>query len=204
MRATTRICNSFDSNYYREKLIDAYVEMILQKIEDEWNAFIVTIMFKQLAGRRIAVRAQMMSEASRVFHWISTDMVRNSKSEHGWKRLPMVLYCADYSYKEVCNINDTGHVQGVFLKPKRTRLKMGLIRYSKLEHDRLVGNHGLVERVRFDRISNTPDKATRYVLKSLRKRLIGSDEVALFPPSASELASPVYGRGQRLGLPSIS
>lgn len=190
----TRILGNNVSNQDLKKLVAAYGDW-LDELARERNAFMITVKFNELSGGELSKRMQMRREFERIVWWVTTPMVRHPYSENGWKQCPAGLACLDWPKtkkrkgklrKADVKINDGMHVQGIFLKPKKTDLGMGLISFTKRYQKKLLGRFGKVQEVRFDRLTKTIPKATRYVLTSMRQRRIEPDDIWIFPKSRSE------------------
>lgn len=189
------VWNEYDTNLHRERQVHAYAKWIEELLENGWNAFILTIMFRQLAGSTALIRSQMMQEAERIIWWLSEDMVRNPWSEIGWKKLPRVFYSLDWPVykrdkklsKQIIRANNGLHVQGILLKRKSTLLRQSLLSYVAEYQDHLRGKHNKVDVIDVKPIDRTPRVAGEYVLKAYQRRLIDDSGIMVLPKSLSEM-----------------
>ena len=180
---------------YTERQVHAYAKWIEELLENGWNAFILTIMFRQLAGSTALIRSQMMQEAERIIWWLSEDMVRNPWSEIGRKKLPRVFYSLDWPVykrdkklsKQIIRANNGLHVQGILLKRKSTLLRQSLLSYVAEYQDHLRGKHNKVDVIDVKPIDRTPRVAGEYVLKAYQRRLIDDSGIMVLPKSLSEM-----------------
>ena len=189
------VWNEYDTNLHRERQVHAYAKWIEELLENGWNAFILTIMFRQLAGSTALIRSQMMQEAERIIWWLSEDMVRNPWSEIGRKKLPRVFYSLDWPVykrdkklsKQISRANNGLHVQGILLKRKSTLLRQSLLSYVAEYQDHLRGKHNKVDVIDVKPIDRTPRVAGEYVLKAYQRRLIDDSGIMVLPKSLSEM-----------------
>ena len=189
------VWNEYDTNLHRERQVHAYAKWIEELLENGWNAFILTIMFRQLAGSTALIRSQMMQEAERIIWWLSEDMVRNPWSEIGRKKLPRVFYSLDWPVykrdkklsKQIIRANNGLHVQGILLKRKSTLLRQSLLSYVAEYQDHLRGKHNKVDVIDVKPIDRTPRVAGEYVLKAYQRRLIDDSGIMVLPKSLSEM-----------------
>lgn len=205
-----------DTDVERERIVRAYAKWVEELVEDGWNPFLLTIMFRPLSGKEARIetqmldrpqypgsikdyriRSQMLEEAERIIWWISRAMVRNPWSETGWRRLPRVLYSLDWPIpkrkkkdsKWMMNVNDGIHVQGIFLKRQSTQIGMSIVRYVRENQVMLLGKFGKVEEIDVEPIHRTPKIAADYVLKAYKRRLVNDSGIMTLPKALSEMKS---------------
>jgi hypothetical protein len=114
-----------------KQLIAGYTELIQQRIDEGFGAFLLTFMFKQLAGPPKALRIQMNDEVQRVYSTFVTRVVRNPRSEFLKDALPFLITVPDrpVSKKNKQNLSDLAingglHLHGILCVPGNSRLKV--------------------------------------------------------------------------------
>jgi hypothetical protein len=76
-----------------KQLIAGYAELIQQRIDEGFSGFLLTFMFKQLAGSPRALLLQTNDDVQRVYSTFVTRVVRNPRSEFLKDRLPLLITC---------------------------------------------------------------------------------------------------------------
>jgi hypothetical protein len=133
-----------------EQLIAGYTELIQQRIDQGFNAFLLTFMFKSLAGSPKAFLLQMNNEVQRVYSTFVTRVVRSPRSEFMKDALPLLITVPDRPVYKVTKqkssnlkINGGLHLHGFLCVPRNSRLKIDVpthfqVRRALYVKDRLL------------------------------------------------------------------
>jgi hypothetical protein len=131
----------------------------------------------------------------RVYSTFITRVVRNPRSALFKDALPVLLGCPDRpvrknkkSTKDDVEINDGLHVHGILLVPKNSRLSHGAKKHFRLNKRFYVNGHHRIERIHLKRIKFTPDEATKYALKGLKRGWVNYERIIVLPRAKSELS----------------
>ncbi len=176
-------------------LLDAYVLMVIDRIEAGWTPYFLSFMFHPLSGGNQARIAQMTREIERVYAKVLTRIVRNPNSNSGAELCPFWLACPDWpvpkSNKDHFNdlaINDGLHFHVLVLIPPTTRM-VEQFNLHIASHQQLYAPPGsALARIDVVTIRETPEVAARYILKSLERGRIDAGEIFVLPRSRSELS----------------
>src|SRR5215207_6446888 len=105
-------------------MIEAYGEYVADKMDSEWNAYILSLMFRQLRGSRDGIVEQMQRENERVYSTLLTRVVRDPTAEKNQRQLPIWLRCPDLPVPKRAKvdisevtINDGLHMHAIALEP---------------------------------------------------------------------------------------
>lgn len=185
MRYHHRKCTSRGQKPSRQQLIDAYCQLLNGYIERGWDAYLVSFMFHQLPGGEKARLEQMKRNVTRVKEVLTTRIVRFPKSAAGSLRKPIFLGMPDLPVPKKrktkildYTINDGLHYQAILAVPPKNRLKTSLPEHFKIHHRLYLGDEGL-RTIQLEPLVETPKKAVRYTLKSLKRHRFDEDEIGL-------------------------
>ena len=76
-------------------LISGYTDLVEQRVQDGWQPYLITFMFKRLPGNKSSVIKQMRDEIERVYATLVTRVVRKPRSPKSADRLPVLIGFAD-------------------------------------------------------------------------------------------------------------
>jgi hypothetical protein len=188
-------CNYYDTPDFRIKIIQEYANFVQRYINREWKPYIITFMFKDLPGGMEAILSQMEDEVMRVYSTFITRVVRNPRSALFKDALPILLGCPDRPVRknkknavDDVKINDGFHVHGILLVPKHSRLSHGAKKHFRLNERFYVNEHHRIERIHLKRIKFTPEEATKYALKGLKRGWVNYERIIVLPRARSELS----------------
>lgn len=160
------------------------------RVDAGFEPSLVTFMFARLPGNPSAVVGQMRDEATRVFSALITRVVRRPRRSVG--SLPIMIAAPDAPVPK-CNKNTAGsaqnagvHMHGVLLLPPRSRLRTNIVEHFRL-NDALYRGRSL-ERIDVRPITHSPQRVVDYLLKGIRRRRFGLDDMLVLPRAISELA----------------
>ncbi|WP_128755428.1 hypothetical protein [Metarhizobium album] len=174
----------------------AYIEMTTDRIEKGFKPFILTFMFNQLSGGDEGVRKQMIDSMHGIYgHLLSRITRRPSKD---LADLPLWVFCQDWPVPKdskttlsQASINDGCHVHAFVLLPPKTRGDFDLVRYVEEEQQKLIALDAgkPIERIHAVEVTETPERAAEYVIKSVDRKRIGIDGIECFPLARSEMTT---------------
>lgn len=168
--------------------------MVTERVAAGWKPYLLSFMFEQIGGSPQRVQKVMEAEAERVYATLLTRIVRDPLSpSHAWKR-PVWIGCVDFpvpkhgrkALRDV-SLNDGAHLHFIALVGPNPRMKESLAEHLDEDQARYV-RHPLF-RIHAVEITDTPARATRYVLKSLERGRVSPDDVIVLPRAVSELRS---------------
>lgn len=177
------------------EVIDAYGEWVKEYIAKGWQAYIVTFMFKPLRGENRYSFVRRMKQSVEIFYsTLVTRVVRYNRSRALQHLLPRLIAAPDLpvfkhakqSIGDVC-INEGVHFHAIVLIPKVSRLKTILAEHVRDKYDTYVHKKGRVAKIDVEPISDTPRRATGYVLKAVKNGVMPVDEILVLPKAMSEL-----------------
>jgi hypothetical protein len=147
-RLLTANNGKYHSREHLKAIVNAYGEMIWNYINDGWDAYMVSILFHQLAGSRKTKVLQMNYEIGRVYNRLATRMVRKASSPRWSGYCPIGFFVpdlpvpkkrkADKSTIADVSINDGLHMGGIILANRWARIQGSLVDHFKGEKDRYV------------------------------------------------------------------
>jgi hypothetical protein len=175
------------------ELLQGYAQMVTDRIDASWQPYLLTFMFNPIGGSPRRVAEVMEKEVERVYATLLPRIVRKPRSEpHLWKR-PIWIGCPDWPVpkhdrqdKQYVLPNDGQHPHVVALMPPVSRLREPLDDHIHDEQPRYVRDP--LFRIDAVEIDRDPDYVTRYVLKSLERGRIHTDQIIVLPRSVSELS----------------
>lgn len=179
-----------------EGMIVAMKGWVREFLFDDWNGYFLNFMFEQMTGSHTTLMSNMRKEVETFYSKIVTRIIRTPNSSTAWKKMPVFIGCPDlpvWKHAKVSlssfSINDGYHFNGVFLVPKKSRLKTGFRTHMhdnrKIYADRKKG----LKRIHVTRIRKHPGYVTDYALKALKHGRIGYDELLILPKHSTELTT---------------
>jgi hypothetical protein len=199
-----RSFESYDPTHIR-RIVAAYGDMIQQKIDEGFEAYLLTIMFRDIRGPRNGVISRMLEETSRAYRRCVTFIVRNPRSPSQAHNLPIWLCSPDFPVAKEAKkqlrdvaLNDGLHVGGIILVPPVSRLDCRLDGHFLNNQRRYTGRGSQIRTISSEPIIKTPERATDYVLKALKRGRVTMDDIWVFPPCLSELSSKKGAEAARI------
>jgi len=177
------------------ELIDAYAEMIKQKIEMGFAPTLLSFMFNALPGGQRQHLEVMNREVIRVYGRFLSRCYRHPRGVP-IAELPLWLAFPDWPVYKVFKdyfaniaINDGLHMHAVALTPWFTRLGQDLEgHFLSVQKPYFTADTPLM-RIHAGTITRSPEKVVDYVLKSLKTHRSLSDDVLILPRVRSEMPS---------------
>ncbi len=175
-----------------QKMVNAYVSMVEERVNAGFEGSLLTFMFKDLKGSEESRKEKMAKEVDRIFRLLVTRFIKRPASKP-LMQLPFFLGCVDWPvYKKVKKTidgianNDGMHFGGIYMLPPKTRTAMNLEDVvDRLGRETMAA--GMLTKIHVKAMQTTPRKATLYVLKSVDRLRLGSDEILILPRDHSEL-----------------
>src|SRR5829696_5658998 len=83
------------TSFHNEIISSGYGGMARERLEEGWDGYLITFMFKSLRGSRASVIRQMEREVERVYATILTRIIREPR-KHPISELPLWIVCPDF------------------------------------------------------------------------------------------------------------
>jgi hypothetical protein len=176
------VCNN---TQHLKAIVDAYALKVKDYLVMGWDGYIFTVMFHHLSGPRDTKLVQMNQEVERIYNRLGTRMVRNPRSPKWTGHLPVGVFIPDLPVPKSRNgkkstiadvsINDGLHIHGILLANRWGRIRQRLEDYFERNVDHFAT--GRVRSIHVEPITYRPEKAVRYVFKSLLRRTATPDDV---------------------------
>ncbi|MBY5572189.1 hypothetical protein HFO55_34390 [Rhizobium leguminosarum] len=170
----------------------AAAEMIQTRVDEGFEPSMLTLMFKDMKGSEASRRRLMTNVATDIYSDLLPRLIKRIKSKT-LMELPFFLGCVDWPvpkkhFKALDGIhhNDGMHFGGLYLVPPKARTASNLMDIVERSRPVLMRS-GLLTAIHVEPVLFSPEKATRYVLKSLERFRIGNEEVLVLPRSRSEM-----------------
>lgn len=188
-------------SYLPAELLQSYGKWVKEQLDQGWEGYLFTFMFKPLSGSVEAQVEQMHQEISTVYARLATRVVRNPASEYWAQFLPKCLFFPDFpvskrikqSRNDVC-INDGLHFHGIVLAKRTKRLSESLnVHFDKNKEIYLTDK---IQRIHSRQISHQGEKVLEYGGKSLKRRRISAEHILVLPRSIKELSKKPTANSQ--------
>ena len=116
---TRHITPNMTSSMIKEIIATGYYHMVKERLEEGWQGYLITFMFKGIRGARQGVIRQMQREVERVYATVLTRVLRPSPNK-SIAAYPLWIVCPDFpvpkhakmDLKEV-TVNDGLHYRGL-------------------------------------------------------------------------------------------
>jgi hypothetical protein len=165
------------------QLIAGYSELIQRSMTQGSDAYLLSFMFKPLAGPLKAVMSQMNDEVQRVYSSFVTRVARNPRSEAQKASLPFLITAPDRPVfkKNKRNIldlqiNNGLHLHGILCVPCNSRLKVDVATHFKAKQALYVKNRLL----RIDIEAVYSAGVVDYAFKSLKNGNASVDDIQVY------------------------
>jgi hypothetical protein len=172
----------------RCELLDAYGQLIAEKMDQGYKGYLVTFMFRHIPGNQQTVTRIMKRDIQYFYENLITRVVRKSRTSPDHK-LPILIALRDrpvrkwtkQDLKDVI-INNGLHFHGALLIPARARKDW----YRKLDLEKIKA-HSCIRNIHREPISSRPRYTAGYALKHLKYDADAPDDIVVLPVSKSEL-----------------
>lgn len=177
--------------------IEALCTMARQRVDDGWNASLLTLTFRQIPGSPAVVVGQMGDTADRLYRAFVTRVVRRPASRNSVDTMPIFFCAPDLPVPKrvkpagpAIALNGGMHFHGLLLTPPHSRLRTTVEEHFSVNH-RLYARPP-VDAIDARPITRTPELALQYVLKSIRRGRFSFDDILILPRVRRELARPFF------------
>lgn len=180
-----------DPTRYENKAIAALQQMNRERIEQGWHPSLLTLALKPLQDKRSLPLDVIGTCLGQFYSLVLTRLIHHPR-RGSVARLPFMVGMPDLPVFKHCKVsavatmNDGLHAHAIFLTPPFSR-NGGSLAAVLGEHGDLIMDICHLTSVDCRDITDTPDKATSYVLKSLDLNRFDGDSIWIFPKSSSEV-----------------
>lgn len=187
--------------------MDAYADWILSWVNQQWDAYLMSFMFKPLQGKDQAVLLQMKDALDFFYSTFVTRAERNPRSKSAIGRLPILLCFPDLpvpkrelGHKQSIGnvqINDGLHWHGILLVAPSSRLRHQVIEHFRTNERIYVGPRSRLLTLDVEPITERWSYVAHYASKSISRSRFELDDTLIFPKSQSELTTSENSRPQK-------
>jgi hypothetical protein len=211
-----RLSNSYNSSgcrYRSNEEIDlwiaGYAQLIDNLVQEDWNAYYVSVLFHQLPGTQKSHLEQMKREINRLYNRLATRTVKDPRSPTWKQYLPVGIFVPDLpvgKYKGKAritladaSINNGLHMNGIIVANRWGKISTGLIKHFK--EKRTCYKTGTVRSIGLTRIKDDLGHVVDYAFKCVKRRRFSMDDVVLLDWGGSSKANGMQESSRReLGL----
>lgn len=175
-------------------IIQAYATWFKEKVDEGWDPYIITFMFNHIGANREHRVQRMEDEVQRVYAKLTRYIVRCPRAKKSHGKLPIFMAVPDYPVPKFARqnrrdvtVNDGLHYHALGLVPNESRLRTSLIWHFRGKQHLYVHPDRPLRRVQADLITEDPEYAVQYGMKSLLRRRTTLDDILILPRSASEM-----------------
>ena len=170
-----------------KQIIVGYSELIRRHIDKNGdNAFLLTFMFKSLAGSRQSLLIRMDDEVQRVYSTFVMRVARNPRSPTREALLPFLITAPDgpvFKRKKQrpshAGINNGLHIHGILCVPWKCRLKVDVPTHFAERKVLYIKNR--LQRIHVEAIySSNVSKVVDYAFKSLKNGNATPDDIRIY------------------------
>jgi hypothetical protein len=172
----------------RCELLDAYGQLIAEKMDQGYKGYLLTFMSNHIPGNQQTVTRIMTRDVQCFYENLITRVVRKSRTARDHK-LPIFIASRDRPVRkwtkqslEDVTINNGLHFHGALLIPARARKDW----YRKLDPEKIKA-HSHIRNIHREPISSRPRYTAGYALKRLKYDADAHDNILILPVSRSEL-----------------
>lgn len=179
----------------RKQAIREWGRWIERKLDEGWEGYLITLMYKQIRGSEATKIEVMGKELVRVYATFLTHLFRRPNAPGNAGKLPILIAAPDYPVAKRKKVllqelltNDGLHFHGVLLIHPDRRLKGSLQdHFDDTMHVYVNSKHELL-RLHLEPIVERASYVTGYGFKTIRKRAsIGLDGFIILPRTKSEI-----------------
>jgi hypothetical protein len=175
-------------------LVDGYTQLVTDRVRAGWSCHLVTILFPQLPGPRLAVIDRMRDEVHRFYSTLLTRVHRKPRTA-STHELPVLVGALDLPVNKrdktsgpVVLCNGGLHVHALLLLPPASRLKGSLADHFLEKRALYAGSGKSIQRIDVRPVVSDHARVVDYVLKTvLNSRLSYDEAVIVLPRSRGEL-----------------
>jgi hypothetical protein len=184
MYSTSNDCH-YISNKDIQRIIDGWTDWMQGFINKGWDAYMVSILFHELAGSRKTKLLQMNQEVERTYNRLGTRMVRKSWSPKWAGYHPIGIFIPDLPVpksrwgrkSEIADvsINDGLHMGGIILANKWAKVRTDLREH--FDKEKRIYEQGKIRSIDVAPITDHLEDVVDYTFKSLKRRTSSLNDV---------------------------
>jgi hypothetical protein len=176
-------------------VLDGYERLALERVRAGWRPLLLSMLFGPLPGRPQGQLIQMFDDVDRVYRTFLPRFLvaRRNLGLRPIDELPLLIVAPDLPVgkrdKPLADVvvNDGLHLHGVMLVPPRSRLSCSVEQHFREEQGLYVRDRSRLRKLDVRPIDGAVDVAVSYILKSLRRRRFGLDELLILPRALAEM-----------------
>jgi hypothetical protein len=173
---------------FKSDIVDGYTRLVTDRVHDGWSCQLVTILFSQIPGPRIAVINRMKDGVQRLYSTLVTRVHRKPRTAPT-DELPVLIgaldlpvYKRDRSSAPKVSCNGGLHIHVLILMPPNSRLDGALADHFEAKQDLYAGPGKSIQRIHVRAVVGTHGRVVDYVLKTLLNGRLTYDEAMLVLP----------------------
>lgn len=177
----------------QRKLTAAYSELVSSWMEEGYELYLISFMFKPIRGSEATLLKIMEASLEAFYASLITRVVRRPRSV-SIDLLPRLLAHPDLPVQKQAKItlsdaciNGGLHFQAVLALPPKSRLQEGLDDHLEAYADLYCPPEGRLARIHVVSVRETSRKAVRYAFKMAERGRFGVEHTVVLPRSLSEL-----------------
>jgi hypothetical protein len=175
------------------EIVEAYGAWFHKCINNTWDAYLMTVMFRHIPGSVDAKIRQMHEEINTVYGKLATRVVRKPASASWAHFLPQGLFFPDVpAYRQSrqglrdVTVNDGLHMHGIMVVTTGGRLKQPLDQHFQ-QNERLYVK-GNIHRIHVEPITHKEKFVVDYAGKAIKRKRFSNDDILILPKSLSEVS----------------
>jgi hypothetical protein len=175
------------------EIVEAYGAWFHKCINNTWDAYLMTVMFRHIPGSVDAKIRQMHDDVNKVYSRLATRVVRKPASPNWAHFLPQGLFFPDVpAYRQSrqglrdVTVNDGLHMHGIMVVTTGGRLKQPLDQHF-LENERLYVK-GNIHRIHVKPLTHKEEFVADYAGKAIKRKRFSTDDILILPKSLSEVS----------------
>ncbi len=175
-----------------KEILKEYANWTIEKKSSGWIVYQITIMFDQLNLDNGPYKRQMTKLIDLLYIKLLSRVFKR-KDDHAYENYPIWVLCPDLPVPKVrkkklkiedVKINGGLHYHGIVMIPPNKRDDFDLI-YIIKNFNHLYCIRGIAS-IHIDTVTETPEKFSNYVLKSLQRFRASTDDLFILPKNSSE------------------
>lgn len=181
-------------------MLDAYLEMMQARIAAGFEPYLLTFMFKQVAGSEQAKALQMAREVERIYSLLLTRIVKRPHNT-AVSEMPLLVGCLDWPVNKSekiavsdAQLNDGMHFHANMLVPPNARSMLTLNEIVDRHRHVFEGPGKPLSKLHVQPIESNARYVFGYGLKSVQRRRLRPDEILILPKAKSEVSDAVRNR----------
>jgi len=176
-------------------MLQAYGDIIQERVSSGWSPYLLTFMFNQLGGSSKTQKETMKKEVTATYFKLLTRMHRHPKNmpfdlKSLWIATPDLPVAKHYKISiSDASLNDGLHYHAMALIAPENRLGEPLDDYLANNQQLFCGQDRMLRRLHAQYIVNDADYVTGYAMKAIKRRTMSIEDIMILPFSNSERPS---------------